>query len=130
MSEPYDLQALDGAAEVFEELATGANPHPLALAQAIRSVAAALRAAGGLHNPADAELLAAVALSAMPNLTFTVQPMDTAPSGDDALEPSEIEVHEGAWSILIGTNAKPIGWIDTHATFAGETYRDRMVGSQ
>jgi hypothetical protein len=32
----YDTQALEGAAEYFEQLATGANPAPLAFAQAIR----------------------------------------------------------------------------------------------
>lgn len=62
----YDVQVLEGAAKLFDELATGANPAPLALAQGIRRVADALRAAGGLHNPEDAPTLAAVALSAMP----------------------------------------------------------------
>lgn len=61
-----DISVLDGAVKIFEELATGANPHPLAIAQSISRVADALRAAGGLHYPADAELLAAVALSATP----------------------------------------------------------------
>jgi hypothetical protein len=40
MTDHYDTQALTGAAEFFEELATGANPHPLAFAQAIRRVLA------------------------------------------------------------------------------------------
>ena len=34
----YDLQALKGAAEFFENMATGADPAPLAFAQAIRRV--------------------------------------------------------------------------------------------
>lgn len=32
----YDLEALNGAAEFFENMATGADPAPLAFAQAIR----------------------------------------------------------------------------------------------
>lgn len=58
---------------------------------------------------------------------FDLRPMDTAPDGEEALEPSEIEVHDGAWAVVMGTNAKPIGWIDTNALFAGRTYRDRLA---
>lgn len=38
--EPYDVQALKGAAEFFENMATGADPAPLAFAQVIRRVIA------------------------------------------------------------------------------------------
>lgn len=58
---------------------------------------------------------------------FELHPMDTAPTGEDALEPDELSVHEGAWAIVYGTNAKPIGWIDAHATFAHRVYRSRVV---
>lgn len=63
------------------------------------------------------------------DFAFTLKPMDTAPSGDEAMEPSEIDVHEGAWAVVMGTNAKPIGWIDTHALFEGRTYRDRLTAA-
>lgn len=39
----YDIQALTGAAEYFEELATGKAPGPLAFAQAIRRAVDALQ---------------------------------------------------------------------------------------
>lgn len=58
-----------------------------------------------------------------------VKPLDSAPSGDDALEPDEINVHEGAWALVIGTNGKPAGWIDTHELFAGQLYRDHLLPS-
>lgn len=61
------------------------------------------------------------------DFAFTLQPMDSAPSGEDVLEPSEIDVHDGAWAVVLGTNAKPIGWIDTHALFNGRTYRNRLI---
>lgn len=61
------------------------------------------------------------------DFTFTLQPMGSAPTGEDAMEPSEIDVHEGAWAIVLGTNAKPIGWIDTHALFVDRTYRNRAA---
>ena len=31
--------------------------------------------------------------------------------------------------MVIGTNGKPIGWIDTHATFSGRTYRDQLLAA-
>lgn len=36
----YDIEALKGAAKFFEDMATGANPAPLAFSQAIRRVIA------------------------------------------------------------------------------------------
>lgn len=60
-------------------------------------------------------------------VAMTVHPMETAPRGDDAMEPVEIEIHEGSWAIVLGTNAKPIGWIDTHEAFAGRTYRNNLL---
>lgn len=56
---------------------------------------------------------------------FVLHPMETFPA--DADEPAEIDVHEGSVAVVLGTNAKPIGWIDTHATFEGKTYRDRLI---
>lgn len=64
---------------------------------------------------------------AAPPSEVRVRPLDTAPSGDDALEPSEIEVHEGAWALIIGTNAKPAGWVDTHELFAHQLYCDQIL---
>lgn len=57
----------------------------------------------------------------------TIRPWDTHPTGDDAMEPSEIDVHEGAWAVVIGTNGKAAGWIDTHELFAHQLYRDRIL---
>lgn len=58
-----------------------------------------------------------------------VRPLDTAPSGEDAMEPSEIDVHEGSWALIIGTNGKPAGWIDTHALFAHQLYCDQILAA-
>lgn len=41
-----DIAVLEGAVKLFEELATNANPHPLAVAQSISRVIEALRACG------------------------------------------------------------------------------------
>jgi hypothetical protein len=59
-----------------------------------------------------------------------VQPMASAPSGEEAMEPSEIDIHEGAWAIVLGTNGKAVGWIDTHAHLAHRIYRDRFLSTQ
>lgn len=56
-----------------------------------------------------------------------VQPWETRPQGDDAMEPDEVNVFEGSWDVVIGTNAKPAGWIDTHALLGHQVYRDRLV---
>jgi len=56
-----------------------------------------------------------------------MRPVDTAPSGDEAMEPSEIDVHEGAWAWIIGTNGKRAGWVDTHNMFADQLYRDHIL---
>ena len=62
-----------------------------------------------------------------PAVVVRVKPLDTAPSGDDALEPAELDVHEGSWALVIGTNGKPAGWIDTHELFAHQLYRDQIL---
>lgn len=58
-----------------------------------------------------------------------VRPLDTAPSGVDVMEPDEVDIHEGAWALIIGTNGKPAGWIDSHALFAHQIYRDQIIRS-
>lgn len=56
-----------------------------------------------------------------------VQAWETRPQGDEAMEPYEVDVHEGAWAAVMGTNGKPAGWIDTHALFAHQIYRDQVL---
>lgn len=56
-----------------------------------------------------------------------LRPMDTAPTGDDALLPHRVEIHEGSWFIVQGTNGKPAGWADAHALFAHQVYRDQIL---
>jgi hypothetical protein len=53
----YDTQALEGAAEYFEQLATGANPAPLAFAQTIRR---AISQTDVKHTAGDIYTLAAL----------------------------------------------------------------------
>ncbi|SFV31422.1 hypothetical protein SAMN05216456_1336 [Devosia crocina] len=62
-----------------------------------------------------------------PQFTFELHPMDTAPSGVEDMEPAELETHEGSWAIVLGTNAKPLGWIDTHEPFKNRVYLDRVL---
>ncbi|MCW5720760.1 MAG: hypothetical protein KIS86_06420 [Devosia sp.] len=74
------------------------------------------------------ERLAADALrSSVKTVGVPIQPLETRPQGEDALEPSEIEVHEGAWALVMGTNAKAAGWVDTHALFAHQLYQDQIL---
>lgn len=54
----YDLAALEGAAEFFEKMATGADPAPLAFAQAIRRVLPDLEIMAAMEDDADRELTA------------------------------------------------------------------------
>lgn len=55
---------------------------------------------------------------------FTLQPMDTAPRS--IAQARDLYVHEGSFAVVYGTNAKAIGWIDTHALFKDRVYRDRL----
>lgn len=97
--------------------------------EALREAEEALREFNAEPAAAIALQHVRAALAAQPTdeIYLKVQPMETAPSGSDALEPSEIDVSEGAWAIVLGTNAKPIGWVDTHAAFQGRTYRNRLL---
>lgn len=56
-----------------------------------------------------------------------LKPMDTAPKGECALKPHIIEVHEGSWAIVLGTNGNPAGWIDTNELFAHQLYTDQII---
>lgn len=79
----------------------------------------------GITVKHESELLAL--RSSVKTVGVPIQPLETRPQGDDALEPSEIEVHEGAWALVMGTNAKAAGWIDTHALFAHQLYQDQIL---
>lgn len=57
----------------------------------------------------------------------TILPIETMPQGEDALEPAEIETQEGAWALVIGTNGKAAGWVDTHALFGHQLYCDQIL---
>ncbi|WP_027489243.1 hypothetical protein [Allorhizobium undicola] len=59
--------------------------------------------------------------------TIPIQPKETAPSGPHAMLPSQVEVHEGSWAWVIGTNGKRAGWIDTHQILSCQLYRDQLV---
>ena len=61
---------------------------------------------------------------ALSTFTFTVRAM---PPDEGSDEPIYLPLHEGSVAVVLGTNAKPIGWIDLHETFAGRTYRDRIL---
>lgn len=56
-----------------------------------------------------------------------VRPWETRPAGPDAMIPATVEVHRGAWAVVIGTNGKPAGWVDTHDVFANQLYRDHIL---
>jgi hypothetical protein len=56
-----------------------------------------------------------------------VRPWETRPADPDAMIPATVEVHRGAWAVVIGTNGKPAGWIDTHDLFASQLYRDHIL---
>lgn len=73
------------------------------------------------------ERILTAALSASP--AGVVKPLETAPSGPDAMMPSSVDVHEGAWAWVIGTNGKKAGWVDTHALFAHQLYRDSILSA-
>jgi hypothetical protein len=104
-----DADWLEQAARYFEKRPTGGEDMAfwanVANAERCRSIAATLRASSGVE----------------------VKGLETAPSGPAALEPDEINVHEGAWALIIGTNGKPAGWVDTHAAFAHRLYRDQIL---
>lgn len=55
IEDDYDLKALIGAAEFFENLATGADPAPLAFAQAIRRALPALEMMAEMDDDANYE---------------------------------------------------------------------------
>ncbi len=59
-----------------------------------------------------------------------VEPMDFAPSGPEAMEPAEIETHEGSWAVILDTSHKPVGWFDTHAAFSAPRYRRAPSGTR
>lgn len=94
------------------------------------TVAQVMGPRAGTPNPkAYMEAAIAAYLAAIPadGAGVRVKPLDTSPTGEDALEPDEVNVQEGAWAIVIGTNGKPAGWIDTHALFAHQIYRDQIL---
>ena len=67
------------------------------------------------------------ALRSAPPVGARVRPWETRPAGPDAMIPATVEVHRGAWAVVIGTNGKPAGWIDTHDLFANQLYRDHIL---
>ncbi len=66
------------------------------------------------------------ALRSAPPVGARVRPWETRPAGPDAMIPATVEVHRGAWAVVIGTNGKPAGWVDTHDVFANQLYRDHI----
>lgn len=69
----------------------------------------------------------ASALRSAPPVGARVRPWETRPADPDAMIPATVEVHRGAWAVVIGTNGKPAGWIDTHDLFANQLYRDHIL---
>ena len=76
------------------------------------------------HN---ARLVLESALRSAPPVGARVRPWETRPADPDAMIPATVEVHRGAWAVVIGTNGKPAGWIDTHDLFANQLYRDHIL---
>ena len=87
--------------------------------------------AEGLSNPRAYQVGYAVgqaaALRSAPPVGARVRPWETRPADPDAMIPATVEVHRGAWAVVIGTNGKPAGWIDTHDLFANQLYRDHIL---
>lgn len=90
----------------------------------------------GCHQNGDARCTCAIgadaldaidALRSAPPVGARVRPWETRPADPDAMIPATVEVHRGAWAVVIGTNGKPAGWIDTHDLFANQLYRDHIL---
>ena len=78
------------------------------------------------------DLVSKMLTAAAPHLAAVrvkVRTMETAPSSEGAEKPSVIEVHEGAWAIVKGTNGKDAGWVDTHDLFAQQLYRHHVLSA-
>lgn len=80
-----------------------------------RILSAIATPAGGEVEPVAAEF------------AMQLRPMDSSPLGHEAMEPAAIEIHEGSWAVVVGTNGKPVGWFDAHATFAHRIYRNSLL---
>lgn len=90
---------------------------------AIKAVTDADRDCRGAHGAREN----IAALRSAPPVGARVRPWETRPADPDAMIPATVEVHRGAWAVVIGTNGKPAGWIDTHDLFANQLYRDHIL---
>ncbi|GLQ09274.1 hypothetical protein GCM10007913_12060 [Devosia yakushimensis] len=105
--------------------------HPIMQAVPVNPVSPYSEMRGEAVNGATWQEAAAMAeellaLRAALPMRRMVQPWDTRPAGEEAMEPDELNVFEGSWAVVMGTNAKPAGWVDTYSLFAGQTYRDNL----